>query len=266
MTDASLGPALELARRALRSSPAGLLTDMDGTLSPIVSDPAAARLAPGAAEALGALAERLALVAIVTGRAAADARRITGLDGLAIAGNHGTEWLDPHVVAPRRTHEVAAVASRLETALSAIPAQAGVLIEHKGLSATVHYRNAPDRAAALARTLDALRDADRDGIELRHGRMSIELRPIGLGDKGSAVREAVARHDLRGLVVLGDDLTDLDMFRVAAELRAAGGLEAALIAVGSAGEASAKVLDAADAVLPSPAAAVKLLQGLLAAD
>jgi trehalose 6-phosphate phosphatase len=92
--------------------------------------------------------------------------------------------------------------------------------------------------------------------------MSVELRPRDAGDKGSAVTAVVERYALRGLVVLGDDLTDLDMFRAAIALRDAGRLRAAVIAVGGDGEVPAQVAEAADALVRGPDEVVRLLSAL----
>ena len=122
----------------------------------------------------------------------------------------------------------------------------------------------PQRAAAGAargRILAALAELP-PGLELREGRLSIELRPTGAGDKGSALRQVVERYRLRGAVVVGDDVTDLDMFRAAAELRAEGRLAAAIVAVGGGGEVPAAVADAADLLVASPAELVALLAAL----
>src|SRR5215211_3468600 len=94
-SEASIGHPLALARAALATAPAGLLSDLDGTLAPIVADPAAARPLPAAVAALTRLSRQLALVGVVTGRAAADARRLLGSDALLVIGNHGLEWLEP---------------------------------------------------------------------------------------------------------------------------------------------------------------------------
>lgn len=262
MTDAPSADALSLARDAIEASPAGLFADFDGTLSPIVRDPMAARLAPGAADALRALAPRLAVACIVTGRAAADVRRMTGLDDVWVAGNHGIEWLAPGESRAELPPALAGVPAELDRLLAAVPPIPGLWLEDKDLSATVHYRRAPQPAETRQRILDALRSALAaarvQGIELREGRFAVELRPTGIGDKGTAVRALSERFALRGILVLGDDLTDLDMFRAAAELRSAGAT-AAIIGVGSGGEASPRVAAEADAVVGSPAAVVELL-------
>jgi trehalose 6-phosphate phosphatase len=253
--------ATALARAALAAAPAGLLTDLDGTLAPIVSDPAAARALPGAANALAALSERLTVVGVVTGRAAADARRVLGRDDLLVIGNHGLEWLEPGAATPTSRPELAAAIRDLDRACAAVPDEPGVSVEHKGLSATVHFRNAPDPLASRARVREALEAAAISVIALRPGRMSLELRPVGTGDKGTAVDEVVARHALRGLVVIGDDVTDLDMFRAVHRARA-DGLAAAVIGVGGGGEVPPEVAAAADALLPDPGAVVELLRSL----
>jgi phosphoglycolate phosphatase-like HAD superfamily hydrolase len=73
------------------------------------------------------------------------------------------------------------------------------------------------------------------------------------------VHAVVERYALRGLVVLGDDVTDLDMFRAAADLRAAGRLRGTILAVRGGREVPAEVADAADAVIGSPEEVVSLL-------
>ncbi|HEX2767284.1 MAG TPA: trehalose-phosphatase [Candidatus Limnocylindria bacterium] len=254
---------MDIARRALDAAPAGLLTDFDGTLSTIVADPASASLVEGAQDALATLAERLAVVAIVSGRGALDARRLVGVPGVLVAGNHGTEWLWPDAAAPEPDPRMGEIRERLDALVARVPPLPGVRVEHKGLSATVHYRQAPDPAAAREAIHAALAAAGDGGIERRDGLMSVELRPRGIGDKGEAARRIIDRYGLRGVVVLGDDVTDLDMFAAVAERRARGELEGAIVAVGGAErEVPPDVAAAADVILDGPASAARLLAAL----
>jgi trehalose 6-phosphate phosphatase len=262
-TDEPLSRAIALAREALADEPGGLLTDFDGTISPIVTDPALARLVTGADGALAALAERLAVVAVITGRTPLDARRLTGVPGILIAGNHGMEWLEPGESEPTASPDAAGVADRLEEVLGRLPQLPGVVPEHKGVSASVHYRTAPDPEAARSAIVRGLGDVEDKGLRLNHGRMIVEVRPVGLGDKGSAARTIVERFGLRGVVVLGDDATDLDMFRAVGELRGAGQLSAAIVGVGgAAGEVLPALVEACDVVLADPAEVAVLLDEL----
>ena len=258
--DAPVTRAVDLARRSLSIEPAGLLTDFDGTVSAIVADPMRATLVDGASSALAALSERLAVVAIVTGRAPADARSMAGVPGIVIAGNHGTEWLEPGSDEPTAPPGASSLRPALDAILARVPALDGVVVEHKGSTASVHFRNAPDPAEAERRILRSIGDVEEHGFHIGRGRMIVEIRATGLGDKGSAVRAIAARHRLRGMVVMGDDITDLDMFRAAAELRDAGAVRATIIGVaGAHGEAAPEVAAAADVVLSAPGEVAALL-------
>lgn len=262
-TSESLSRALVLARDALSHEPAGLLTDFDGTLSPIVADPSLARLVDGASGALADLVRRLAVVAVITGRAALDARRLTSVPGLLVAGNHGVEWLDPDADAPLPSPAADRVRQRIRAMLDHLPPIEGTSVEDKGLSATLHYRNSPDPDAARDSLLSGLGTLEA-GLELRHGLMSIELRATSLGDKGEAARAVVDRFGLRGVLVMGDDTTDLDMFAAVAGLRDRGSLHGAIVGVGGPDrEVPEAVAAAADVVLADPAAAALLLAGIV---
>jgi trehalose 6-phosphate phosphatase len=262
-TDAPLSRALALAADALAAEPAGLLTDFDGTLSPIVHDPFMAGLVDGADGALEALTARLAVVAIVTGRMPLDARRLVGVPGVLVVGNHGSEWLDPDQSAPMAAPGARAVGRALDEALARVPAMPGVVADHKGVSASLHYRQAPDPESARSAILAALGDVEPLGLRIGHGRMIVEIRAPGLGDKGTAARAIVERFGLRGALVMGDDTTDLDMFTAVAALRAAGRLRAAIVAVGGTDhDVLPEVAAAADVVLATPAEAAELLARL----
>ncbi len=251
---------MAVAAAALATQPAGLVTDLDGTLAPIVPVPSEARPLPGAGDVLLALASRLAVVAVITGRAALDARRILGSAGnhVLVIGNHGVEWLEPGAKAPEAGTELAPLRSAIAAALARVPSLPGVQLENKGLSATIHYRQAPDREAAHALLLTAMREMDGAGLDIRGGRLSIELRPAGHGDKGTALSALAERFALRGLLVAGDDATDLDMFAAARGLER-GGLRVAVLGISGGHEVPAEVAQSVDVLLPDPGSFVRLL-------
>lgn len=223
-------------------------------------------LAPGAAAALEALRPRLAVIALLTGRAALDARRIAGDDALLVVGNHGAEWLAPRAAASELVSAAVGLPEVVESLLADVAPRLtrldGVTIERKGPSATIHYRSAPDPDVARTAILGEL-SATRlpQPLELREGRRTVELRPRGI-DKGSALLAVVERHGLAGVLVFGDDRTDLDAFRAAAELRAEGRLDAFIGAVGGGDEVPSEVCDAADAVIASPQTLVTFMEAL----
>jgi trehalose 6-phosphate phosphatase len=241
------GLLLPLARDPGHSA---LCLDFDGTLSPIVADPVAARPLPGVSELLVRLATRFALVVVISGRPPDFLHRVLdsppgvvliGLYGLGQVGPDAGSWVP--VIA-----EVAADAAAL--------APAGVYVEPKGLTVTLHWRQAPE--AGPWATDFAAEQERRRGLRIYPGRLSLELRPPLDVDKGTVVH-AVA-EGMRAVAVFGDDLGDLPAFVAAAAL-AARGVAVARIAVVD-HESAPEVAAAADLVVEGPAGAMALLDDL----
>jgi trehalose 6-phosphate phosphatase len=199
-----------------------VVIDFDGTVSPIVDHPDDARPAPGALDALTALTRRTA-VALVSGRPARDLRdRLEGLP-VTIAGGHGAELLEPDG-AGRALIDPAAVGAVLDDLEARIRAlvddEPGWLVERKTASLAVHHRLAPaDDVERILPRVEALLEAGRDappGFEVLAGKAVVELRPAGI-DKGGALDLLVERHPGLKPLVIGDDITDEDLFEVARE-------------------------------------------------
>src|SRR5215203_5346257 len=249
----------------LRQAPSAVVTDIDGTISAIAPTPAEAMVDPGAKAALALLAERLAAVAVVSGRAPQDGAAMVGLPELIYVGNHGLERIArgtpwTHPVAAAAQPSIAAALAEIESAARAGDDLPWLLVENKGVTGTIHYRLAPDQAAAVALLEPLTRAAaDRHGLRLTPGRMIFELRPALAVNKGSAIRELALDLGLRGIVFFGDDVTDVDAFRTLRELREAG--EAATLRVGVLGpETSPTVLAAIDMSVDGvPACAATLI-------
>ena len=176
----------------------------------------------------------LLLVACVSGRAGEDARRLVGVDGIELVGNHGLE-LDP------RAHELAGEIARFRDGV-ALP------VEDKTLSLTYHYREAEDENSARAELEEVARRAGEAGFDARWGRKVLEIRPAVEANKGTAVRTLVERSGARLGLYAGDDTTDLDGF---AGLRSLGLEHAVCVAVASA-EGPAELSQAADLVAAGP--------------
>ncbi len=191
---------------ALARERALLVFDFDGTLAPIVERPADAALRPST-RALLRVASLLYPCAVVSGRARADlAPRLEGLPLVALVGNHGAEaGYGPVDQGPRRT--VAGWAEALGVSLAGAD---GIEIEDKGLSVAVHYRRAPDRAAARHRVRAAA--AALEGARIFGGRAVVNVAPADAPDKGAAVVEILHRIGWRRALYVGDDVTDEDAF------------------------------------------------------
>ncbi len=221
----SIAEVAEAVVGILRQRPSALLSDFDGTLSPVAPTPDLAEAAPGVAETLAGLAPKLALTAIVTGRGIADVANRVEAPGLVYVGNHGLEWLagGSHHVHPagQEAQKVLPEALRdIEQRLTAHVSLDGVIFEDKVYSASIHYRLAPDPVAVRAVLEPAMHEvAEEYGFWVSDGKMVFELRPGASINKGTATRHLLAEYGIRGAVFLGDDVTDADAFRVLTQMR-----------------------------------------------
>lgn len=199
-----------------------LALDFDGTLAPIVPDPAAATLPAAARAALLQLAERPDTdLAVISGRALEDLRPRVAIPGLYYAGNHGLEIEGPgvqelHQEASSARPRIAACADSLRRDLAGLK---GAILEDKGLTLSVHYRQAPDQVTATRIREVVLRScAGRPGLRLTEGKLVMEVRPDVDWDKGRAVRFLLetleaATPAAGPALFIGDDRTDEDAFR-----------------------------------------------------
>jgi trehalose 6-phosphate phosphatase len=193
-------------------------------------------------EVVRALVVRYALVAAVTGRTGADAERIVGVEGLAVAGTHGLELV--HVDDEWR--------ERMDALARDVPFG----VEDKGVTISFHYRGVADEARAR-RDLEAVAArAEAMGLKARFGRKVLEVLPPVEANKGTAVRTLLERARLERALYAGDDTTDLDAFA------ALDGLELRIRVAVDSPEAPPALLAAADVVVAGPPGLLDLLRTL----
>jgi trehalose 6-phosphate phosphatase len=242
-------------------SASAVLTDFDGTLSPIVPDPAEAYPLPEAPGVLAALARRFAVVAVVSGRPVSFLAQRLAAAGpdVRLFGAYGLEWIEDGQVrrAPEAESWRDAVARVVGAARAEFAADA-VGIEDKGVSVTVHWRLAPEAGARAEAFAGAW--SERTGLILQPGRMAVEFRPpVGI-DKGEVV-ERVARG-CAAACFAGDDAGDLAAFEALDRL-ALEGTRTVRLAVADE-ETPPALLAAADFVARGPSEALALFGALAA--
>ncbi len=252
---------------ALRAElPRTLITlDFDGTLAPIVADPAASRPAPGAIDALTALARTGARIAVITGRDARTALELGGfaaVPGLVVAGSYGAEtWQDGELSTPPEPPEIGVLRERLPAVVAEHGSDPGVWIEDKGLSLVVHARRAADPGAAIDELRGPVTElAEQLGLDPHPGRGVLEIRIPGF-DKGTALLRLVERFDPAAVLFAGDDLGDLPAFAAIRRLRADG---RTAWGVGASSAEVPELAEAADLQVDGPAGVVALLAALAA--
>jgi trehalose 6-phosphate phosphatase len=197
-----------------------LFLDFDGTLVPITPDPSSPRLDPAAMDTLQALADRDSVVTtIISGRAIEDLYTRIRLNGLIYAGNHGREifgrnlrFVEPLAFACQKRLEL--LCEDLRADLRPLD---GVAVEFKGLTATVHYRQAAGSSLpAVEAAVHAAAARAGGALQVNPGLKVFEISPRTGWHKGAAVRwinrqlgEAPALT-----LYLGDDTSDEDAFQM----------------------------------------------------
>ncbi len=265
VTSALLGEALA----PLRANPSGaaILLDLDGTLAPIVGQPADARVPGHVRQLLIDLARRYETVACVTGRRASEARALVGVGTITYLGSHGAEllragWTEPVLDQPLEdwSRRIQDFGRRLDTSDLRLRR---IRVEDKGAILAFHWRGAPDEE--LARTvIDAVAtQASAAGFRTHWGRKVLEVRPPVQFDKGMGVTSLLADSQAQSALYAGDDRTDLDAFRALAHLAETGRLATVVrVGVGSE-EGPEEILTEADVVVDGPDGVTELLRLLV---
>ena len=206
---------LDVIKEALKRSPFGLITDIDGTISQTAPTPQEARVSPLCRQYLSALCNQLALVAAISGRPAAEAKNMINIDGMVYIGNHGLErWSEGHSEFSKDIQDYSKVIKAAIEELTPLLSMRGVSIENKGVTASIHYRLCHDPQSAERHILATIENSPRArSLRTIQERMAIDLLPPVKVNKGTATLDLIQEYNLQGGAYLGDDLTDIDAFR-----------------------------------------------------
>ena len=223
-TELISGPIRDAVAERLSHSPLLVALDIDGTIAPIAPTPEQAAVPPATRQTLERLTRLPNVnVAFVTGRAAADGRRLVAVPDSWTIGNHGIEVVDPggalRVNAAAEAY-APAVARSVELLRERVGGFRGVLVEDKTWTVSVHVRLAePEVVPNVEREVELI--GRELGLRELRGKKIFELRPPIAIHKGIALLELAAtlgvfRGDVMtgSLLYAGDDRTDEDAFHV----------------------------------------------------
>lgn len=209
--------------KAVRSFNFGLISDFDGTLSPIVDQAETAQLSPRIEALLKEMVTHISMLAIISGREINDLRKRIHFTEAKLIGNHGMEkWIDGRRVLADGVEEdqsaIASVSAHLEERIAE-----GVWLENKGLSLSLHYRSAKDpQKFKQEQLLEMQKLANRYGLRLSEGRMIFEFKVNVDVNKGDALNDLAQENELNALIYIGDDITDMAAFAACKALRKKG--------------------------------------------
>jgi len=208
----------EIAPRLRAAGSLVLFLDFDGTLTPLMDDPSKVQLPPDMRQALQQLASQEGVtVGILSGRQRADVQERIAIPGLIYAGNHGLEISGPGMIFIEPTsvtwrEPLQELAGQLAQRLQAL---AGVFVEDKGLTLSVHYRQAGEAVGEEVRRLvhGALERTTHPFV-LTMGDKVYEIRPRVYWNKGTAARWILEQLNQPDPLIfyVGDDVTDEDAF------------------------------------------------------
>jgi trehalose 6-phosphate phosphatase len=247
-----------LAPLAAEPKVTGIFCDFDGSLAPIVQDPAMARPVKGAGEALHDLAKRFKLVAVVSGRPVAFLSSQLEARGVRLVGLYGIEErvgrsLRVLPEAQKARGAILAAEQRLRSMLDP-----SIFIEPKGFALSIHVRRVNDPEGAMRDAEPIVRGvAEEQGLHVSSGRLVWELSPpAGAQGKGDVVRRCIEHHGIRRALVAGDDRGDLAAFR------ALDGLEVAIRVGVESSEMPDELRAESDVIVDGPASLVELFREL----
>ena len=185
-----------------------------------------------AKSALIELLPRLALVAIVTGRTALQARDIVGLEEMIYVGNHGLERLERgHLALMEEARPYVPFLRQLLARLRTRFPSAGLVFEDKGGPFAVRYRLTQNPEKSRDDVLEAIGELAGGRVKVLMGKAVINVLPPVELNKGTAVSSLVKEYGLSGAILIGDDITDIDSFRGARYVSSQEGFASISIAV-----------------------------------
>ncbi len=205
MRNALSAAGIRVLRKRWTLSPV-LAFDFDGTLAPIVSEPAVAAMPDSTRALLYRLAEQHPCI-VVSGRARADVMsRLGDIPVAEVIGNHGSEpWLDTSVLEQF-------VADALPILREQLSQFRGIEIEDKRVSISVHYRKVFDRKAVMTASYQLGKTLGF--AHIIPGKLVINLLPDGALDKAQGLLRAMSQMKKVSAIFVGDDMTDERVFEL----------------------------------------------------
>lgn len=204
-----------------------LLSDFDGTLTPIAPKPDLVTLEKEIRRYLKSLSRKDRFtVGIISGRSLRELKSLVQIPGIVYSGNHGFEMKVPNkrkfihpkalIIKPIIEKLKKSLAKRLEGI-------EGVIIEYKGVSLSLHYRLVKNRFVSNVKKVFAAEISPyvrRRDVKVTYGKKVLEVRPKVNWDKGKAIAQIIKKARPPGLsskrkvlpIYLGDDSTDEDGF------------------------------------------------------
>jgi len=205
----------------LIKQPIALFLDVDGTLLELASHPEAVVVSVSLRQSLQRLAQQQnGALALVSGRSIETLDRLFYPIRFAAAGLHGFEWRAATGELKRGLMDQALLMPARAQLDAYVTGESGVLLEDKGWTLAVHFRNAPQRESEIRRLMESIAVTLAPKFQLATGKCVLELTPTAYS-KGTAIQEFMCEPPFAGRlpIFVGDDVTDEHGFEVTNALR-----------------------------------------------
>lgn len=222
---------LEVFENALRHTPSGLILDVDGVVSAdigVESEPATVLC-----EHLKNLSGGLDLLSLISKN---DARRMcqaVDINNITYLGSNGTENITDGRY--RTSEDFPESASTVNLALNELDHLSqieGLAIQKRGLHIHINYKNCRNPQSVMKLILMVLQESPIAGTFRISRKTGIfELMPPSAPSKTWNILELIDKHQLRSLVYIGCDASDIPIFREVRSMRNKGKLLGFTVAV-----------------------------------
>jgi len=194
--------------------------DIDGTLADIEMVPEDVRIAAEVRTTIDWLYETTGgAVALVSGRSVADIDRHYPGSRMPLSGQHGVEGRDANGVYHTNVVDTRLLDGVRAALVEAVSRHEGLILEDKGFSLALHYRQRPQLAAYSHRLMREAQAVIGTAFVIQNGKRVVEIKPA-FADKGAAMRQLMTlpAFEKRMPVFVGDDVTDENGFAAANEM------------------------------------------------
>lgn len=198
-----------------------VITDIDGTISEITSEPSAAKISPNMRNVLLVLSSKLKFMGVLTGRDINDAQNIIKLKKIVYMGNHGLQRIkNGEIVTDSRVNAYIPIIKEIYGELShKLKCSKGFSFDYKTLSLTVHYNECNPKCRAKKEILDTISTLSLGKfVKVIEGRDLLEIRPPVGDDKGTVLQKFISENHIKKIIYLGDDVNDVCAFKKLKEL------------------------------------------------
>jgi trehalose 6-phosphate phosphatase len=190
-----------------------IITDIDGTIANIELVPSKVMITQDMRNVLTKLTSKFKKVVVLSGRSREDAIQIVNINNIVYIGNHGLEWNHNtwNLNLETLRYQLKRFQKEIEDKIIDDP---NILLENKGLTLAIHYRNSektPENIKKIIERINTLENSNK--FTIKEGKQILDIKPALIIDKGIAIEELQKKYNIKQMIFLGDDITDVDGFK-----------------------------------------------------